>query len=106
MDNARNVGNQLKGGLLNLKQKYPGIITHVRGLGLMVGIELATNVPGLTVEGKTPATRFVTLLHESGLLTIPAGTNIIRILPALNLRAGEADEGLGIIASVMEKLAS
>ena len=34
---------------------------------------------------KTQAVRFVNLLHAAGLLTIPAGANVIRLLPALNL---------------------
>jgi acetylornithine/succinyldiaminopimelate/putrescine aminotransferase len=49
--------------------------------------------------------RFVNLLHAAGLLTIPAGANVIRLLPALNLSHGEAEEGLRIIESVTAKLA-
>ena len=41
-----------------------------------------------------------------GALAIPAGTHVIRLLPALNLRRAEADEGLAIIESVAAKLAA
>ena len=105
-DNARDVGNHLKTGLQELARKYPGVIQTVRGLGLMVGIELAPNIPAFSGEGKTAAVRFTNLLHAAGLLAIPAGTHIIRFLPALNLRRSEADEGLSIIGSVVEKLSS
>ncbi len=88
-----------------LAQKYPGVIRDVRGLGLMIGIELAPNIPAFSGEGKTPAVRFTNLLHAAGLLAIPAGTHIIRFLPALNLRRDEADEGLKIIESVVAHLA-
>jgi acetylornithine/succinyldiaminopimelate/putrescine aminotransferase len=72
----------------------------------MIGIELAQNIPSLPGDAtKTQAIRFVNLLHAAGLLTIPAGTNVIRLLPALNLSQREADEGLGIIESVAAKLA-
>ncbi|HWF18398.1 MAG TPA: acetylornithine transaminase [Verrucomicrobiae bacterium] len=105
-DNAREVGEHLKAGLQDLAHKYPGVVKNVRGLGMMIGIELAPNIPAFSGEGKTPTVRFTNLLHAAGLLAIPAGTQIIRLLPALNLRRGEADEGLRIIGSVVEKLAS
>ena len=104
-DNARETGAYLKSGLEKLAQKYPGVIKIVRGLGFMVGVELASNIPAFAGEGKTAAVRFTNLLHAAGLLAIPAGTQIIRFLPALNLRRDEADEGLKIIESVVATLA-
>ena len=44
--------------------------------------------------------------YTAGLLAIPAGTQIIRFLPALNLRRSEADEGLRIIETVVANLSS
>jgi acetylornithine/N-succinyldiaminopimelate aminotransferase len=105
-DNARNVGDFLKSSLQALAKKYPRVIGETRGVGLMIGIELAENIPNLPGDvTKTQAVRFVNLLHAAGLLTIPAGTNVIRLLPALNLREGEAAEGLKIIESVAAKFA-
>jgi acetylornithine/N-succinyldiaminopimelate aminotransferase len=104
-DNARNVGEFLKTGLHQLAQKYPGVIHNVRGLGLMLGLELVPDIkklPGDTT--KSQSIRFVNLLHAAGLLTIPAGTQVIRLLPALNLRPSEAEEGLKIIESAVAKL--
>ena len=43
------------------------------------------------------AVRFANLLHAAGLMVIPAGTRILRLLPPLVLREIEADEGLQII---------
>jgi acetylornithine aminotransferase/acetylornithine/N-succinyldiaminopimelate aminotransferase len=105
-DNARELGAHLLAGLRDLSEKFPSVIKNVRGLGLMIGIELAPDIPAFAGEGKTPAVRFTNLLHAAGLLAIPAATHIIRLLPALNLRRGEADEGLRIIKSVVEKLSS
>ncbi|HZV33295.1 MAG TPA: acetylornithine transaminase [Verrucomicrobiae bacterium] len=105
-DNAREIGAHLKSNLENLARKYPGVIKNVRGLGMMIGIELAPNIPAFAGEGKTPAVRFTNLLHAAGMLAIPAGTQIIRLLPALNLSRNEADEGLRIIGFVVEKLAA
>ena len=41
-----------------------------------------------------------------GVLSIPAGTQILRFLPALNLHEAEAQEGLEIVESVVGKLAA
>ena len=105
-DNARRVGELLKTGLQQLANKYPTVIQAVRGLGLMLGIELAPNIPNLPGDStKTPAIRLANLLHAAGLLAIPAGANVMRFLPPLNLRRGEAEEGLKLVESVVTKLA-
>jgi acetylornithine aminotransferase/acetylornithine/N-succinyldiaminopimelate aminotransferase len=105
-DNARSVGELLKSGLLELSRLHPGVIQNVRGLGLMLGFELTPNIKNLPGEpAKAQSLRFIHLLHAAGLLTIPAGTQVIRLLPALNLRRSEAEEGLAIIGAVVKKLA-
>jgi acetylornithine and succinylornithine aminotransferases len=104
-DNARRVGDFLKDGLLKLHQKYPTIVQNVRGLGLMIGLELTPNIPNLPGEStKTQAVRFANLLHAAGLLAIPAGAQILRFLPPLNLRQSEAEEGLRIVESIVARL--
>ena len=104
-DNARQVGSFLKTGLEQLASKYPTVIRTVRGLGLMLGMELAPNIPNLPGDSSKPqASRFVNLLHSAGLLAIPAGSQVIRFLPPLNLRPGEAEEGLKLIESVVARL--
>ncbi len=105
-DNARSLGDFLKIGLEQLAGKYPGIIRQVRGLGLMLGMELAPNLPKLPGDpGKSHAVRFANLLHAAGLLTIPAGQNVLRFLPPLNLKKNEAAEGLKLVEGVVAKLA-
>jgi acetylornithine/succinyldiaminopimelate/putrescine aminotransferase len=72
----------------------------------MLGMELAPNIPNLPGDpGKTQAVRCANLLHAAGLLTIPAGPQILRLLPPLNLRQAEAEEGLAIIENVCARLA-
>jgi acetylornithine aminotransferase/acetylornithine/N-succinyldiaminopimelate aminotransferase len=104
-DQARQTGEFLIAGLAALAAKYPGVISGVRGLGLMIGIDLATDIPAFSTSDKAPAIQFINRLHAAGLLAIPAGTRIIRVLPALNLSRPEAAEGLRLIGSVAEKLA-
>ncbi|HMP84989.1 MAG TPA: aminotransferase class III-fold pyridoxal phosphate-dependent enzyme, partial [Verrucomicrobiota bacterium] len=84
--------------------KYPGIIKDVRGLGMMLGVEFAPDIPALTVDGKTAAAILVNKFHAAGLLLIPAGAQVVRLLPALNLRRNEAEESLNIIENVVKSL--
>ncbi len=104
-DNARQVGEILRTGLEQLAGKYPGVIGGVRGLGLLIGFELVPGIRAFQGEGKPAAIRFTNLLHEAGLLAVPAGNQTMRLLPALNLRRDEAEEGLKIIGSVAARLA-
>lgn len=103
-ENARQIGDYLLAELLRLKEKFPTIIKAVRGIGLMVGIEVASNIPALSKDEKAPSMQLVQKLHQAGLLTIPAGNYVIRLLPALNLRKPEAEEGLKITDAVISKL--
>jgi acetylornithine aminotransferase/acetylornithine/N-succinyldiaminopimelate aminotransferase len=106
-DNARNTGEFLKSGLQDLAAKYPSVIQRARGLGLMLGMELTPEIAKLPGDAnKSQAVRFANLLHAEGLMTIPAGTQILRLLPPLNLRRTEAEEGLHIIESVAARVAS
>ncbi|HYT60617.1 MAG TPA: aspartate aminotransferase family protein [Haliangiales bacterium] len=104
-ENARVVGEFLKTELLSLSQRYPTVIKTVRGLGLMLGVELAPGIRAIADNGKAPSLQFVTRLHEAGLLTIPSGNQVIRLLPPLNLRRSEAEEGIGIIEKIARALA-
>ncbi len=104
--NARTQGEFLRAGLQRLAEQYPSVITSVRGLGLMLGFELAPDLAKLGGRSsKSQAVRFLLRLHAAGLLAIPAGTDVIRLLPALNLTRADAEEGLRIIASVVAELA-
>ncbi len=104
-DHVRDTGAWLKTELERLAQKYPQVIKSVRGVGFMIGIELAADIPAFAAENKAASLQFVNRLHEAGLLTIPSGTHVIRLLPALNLRRQEAVEGVQIIESVAAKFA-
>jgi acetylornithine/N-succinyldiaminopimelate aminotransferase len=103
-DNARKIGSLLLTELTRMAQQYPAVIKAVRGIGLMIGIELAPQIPGLAAQGKAVSLQFVTRLHEAGLLTIPSGTQVIRLLPPLNLTQPLAEEGLAIIEKLVLSL--
>jgi acetylornithine/N-succinyldiaminopimelate aminotransferase len=94
--NARRVGKFLLDRLQDLQRKYPNVLRDLRGSGLMIGIEF---------NQKIAAIETVKRLHEKNLLTIPAATSVIRLLPPLNLSQSEANEGLRAIESVVVDLA-
>ena len=105
-DNARNLGEFLKNGLEKLAKQYPTVFKEVRGLGLMIGVELAPNIARLPGDAAKPqSVRWVNLMHDAGIMVIPAGLNVFRLLPALNLLRSEAEEALAIFESAAKKLA-
>jgi acetylornithine/N-succinyldiaminopimelate aminotransferase len=95
-DNARDIGDFILRELEQLQQRYPDVLKVVRGVGLMIGIEF---------QPAFKATDVVNRLHELSLLTVPAGNSVIRLLPALNLRRNEAEEGLRILKKLIVDLA-
>ena len=66
------MGNKLRQSLLSLKEKFPDLITEIRGEGLMFGIKLSV-----------PNGEFVIAAREEKLLSVLAGDNVVRLLPPL-----------------------
>jgi predicted acetylornithine/succinylornithine family transaminase len=103
-ENARRLGDFLLNELRSLAKKYPKVVREVRGIGLMIGIEFEPKLLALAHGEKLPSIQIVTRLHEKNVLTVPAATSVIRLLPALNLRPEEAEEGARAIKEVVEEL--
>lgn len=76
------------------------VVTEIRGLGLLFGIGL--DAARIAVgEGETPALKVVKALISKGLITVPAGTETIRLLPPLNVTDAEIDEALAILKDTL-----
>jgi 4-aminobutyrate aminotransferase len=92
MINCAEVGGYLMGKLREMQTKHP-IIGEVRGMGLLVGIELVEDR-----EKKTPAAAAVNALmeatRENRLMIGKGGTygNVIRISPPMNISKSDVDE--------------
>jgi acetylornithine/N-succinyldiaminopimelate aminotransferase len=106
-EHARKLGDWMKNELEKLAAKYPRVLKGARGFGFMLGLELLDKekIPALAASDKPAAVQFVNRLHQAGLLTIPAGTQIVRLLPPLNLKPQEAGEGISKIEDVVKSLA-
>ena len=79
--------------LNKIKIKYPKLIKEVRGVGLLIGLQLFKD-----------QTEFIKKLMENRLLTIRAAENVIRILPPLNVKKREIDIALKIISKVCNQI--
>ena len=79
--------------LNKIKIQYPKLIKEVRGVGLLIGLQLFKD-----------QTEFIKKLMENKLLTIRASENVIRILPPLNVKKREIDIALKIISKVCNQI--
>jgi acetylornithine aminotransferase/acetylornithine/N-succinyldiaminopimelate aminotransferase len=105
-DTARNLGSWLKLEIERLAATYPHVVKSARGLGFILGIELAENIPAFRNSDQSAALQFVKRLHTAGVLTVPAGTQIIRLLPPLNLKPQDAAAGMSLIEQTVKEVAA
>jgi acetylornithine/N-succinyldiaminopimelate aminotransferase len=99
LQNAHLQGEHAKSQLSTL----PGV-KEVRGMGLMLGIELGEEFAPLAVDGKTASNGVVVASMQNGLLTVPAGPSVIRWLPPLNVSRAELDEAISILGRTLDEI--
>jgi 4-aminobutyrate aminotransferase len=100
MANAAHVGNYLMARLRELQAKH-SLITEVRGMGLMVGMELRRNgSPAVPESGEVIQRAF-----RRGLLLLPCGKSTIRFCPPLVVDEQDVDIAVGIIDEVLGEIA-
>ena len=80
-------------GLRKLVKKYPQYVKEMRGVGYMVGLALHVDASRITADAL-----------NKGLLVVPAGHNVIRLLPALVARPEELAESVRILEAVLDGL--
>ena len=95
LDNVVAMGEALERGLQAIVAAHPAIAEEVRGSGLLRGIKLAGDSRDM-----------VSTLRDSGLLTVAAGDNVIRMLPPLIVEQAHIDEAMAIIAAAFADAAS
>ncbi|MUO79940.1 acetylornithine/succinylornithine family transaminase [Agrobacterium vitis] len=95
LQNVRDVALVFRQGLAGLKDRFPGVIEDVRGEGLMLGIKAAV-----------PSSDLLHAMRQEHILGVPAGDNVIRLLPPLTLTAEQAREGLKRIEQAAEALSA
>lgn len=91
VENAANIGKYFKDGLESLKERHK-IVREVRGLGLMIAIELRFDVKDVLFDG-----------IKNGVLMLYSGRNIIRLLPPLVIDESMISVALERIDTVLTK---
>ena len=93
LDEVTEKSAYFKAGLEDLVARHPNTFKSVRGKGLMMGLECA--VPNMDV---------VNAGYDALILTVPAGGNVVRFVPALTITKEEIDEALARLSSAAQSL--
>lgn len=92
LQKVKDTGEYLKNKLSELVEKYD-FVKEVRGLGLMIGLELTV-----------PAKDILNKCMERNLLLIGAGANIIRFVPPLIITKTDADKAISILDEILGEI--
>ncbi len=94
LDHVEQLAVDVRMQLETLQQRLP-IIREIRICGMMIGIDLSIE--------SAPA---VAKCMERGVLINATNGTVVRLLPALNVKAADLTEGLQVIAEVLEEMAN
>ena len=89
LTNVKKISRYFHSELNKLKKEFPRVVKEVRGVGLLIGLQLHND-----------QTKFIQKLMDNKLLTIRAAENVVRILPPLNVKKQEIVIALKIIKKV------
>lgn len=93
LEDVQQKASRLRQALAELEDKYPDMVEEVRGLGLLTGLKLKPAVGDV-----------VNACFEEKLLTVPAGDNVIRLIPPLNVSNDELSDAVSRIGKAFEKV--
>ncbi|MCO6176656.1 aspartate aminotransferase family protein [Ciceribacter sp. RN22] len=93
LEHVRDVALVFRQGLAALHDRFPDVVEEIRGEGLMLGI-----------KAKVPNAELLQAMRAEHILGVPAGENVIRLLPPLITTAEEAREGLSRIERAAERV--
>jgi len=95
VENARTKGIYLLAGLTNLQEKFPDIISSVRGRGLFCAFDMSdTDKRNKTIENA----------KKHGMIVLGCGERAIRFRPRLNVTEDEIDEAMKILFMSIKEL--
>jgi acetylornithine/N-succinyldiaminopimelate aminotransferase len=94
-EHAQKMSLSLKQKLASVVDRHPGVLTEVRGEGLLIGLKAVV-----------PSGDLVTALREERLLTVGAGENVVRFLPPLIVTEAEIEEAVARLERACAKLSA
>ena len=92
-ENVEKTSKRFKVGLERLVARYPRLLAETRGKGLMLGLQCQITNGDLVKK-----------LMDHGLLSVPAGDNVVRFVPPLTITTTEVDEALEILETALSEL--
>ena len=92
LKNVQKISKYFHSELKKIQKQYSNIIKEVRGVGLLIGLQLHSD-----------QAKFIQKLMDNKLLTIRAGENVIRILPPLTVKKKEINLAIKIIRKVCKE---
>jgi len=95
LENVNIIGKKLKTAMAGLVTKYPTLFVEVRGIGLHLGLRCQDNVAAGDIVAKALG---------NGLLVVPAGDNVIRMIPPLNITEEQVDEAISIMEIACDQM--
>ncbi|MDX6750036.1 aspartate aminotransferase family protein [Geminicoccaceae bacterium 1502E] len=95
LEEVRAKGAYFRGKLEELAARHPEQIQEVRGEGLMLGVKTGM-----------PNTEFAARLRELGMITVPAGENVLRLLPPLVITREEIDTACALLGEACQAKAA
>jgi acetylornithine/N-succinyldiaminopimelate aminotransferase len=95
IEHAALMGQNLSQSLAGLKDRHGGIVSEIRGMGLMLGIAL-----------RIPVNDFAAAARAEGILVIPAAENVARLLPPLIVGEEEIFEAVARFDAACRRIES
>ena len=93
LDHVNKAANYLNQQLGALVAGHPDVFESVRGQGLMLGLKM-----------KIPNADFIAAARDAGLVVLPAGDNVVRLLPPLTISEAELREGVELMSKAASAL--
>jgi 4-aminobutyrate aminotransferase len=102
--NAAAMGRYLMEHMREWPRRFP-VVGEVRGLGLMIGIELVRD-QGTREKAPRERDQVVNMAFERGLLILGAGDNTLRLSPPLTIDRDQCDEAVRILEECLQAVSS
>ncbi|NDW04917.1 aspartate aminotransferase family protein [Jiella pacifica] len=93
LEEVRRKALLFKQSLASLADRYPDVVEAIRGEGLLIGLKM-----------RVPNTEMVAALREEAVLAAPAGDNVVRLLPPLNVTEEEIRTAMERIENAAARL--
>lgn len=99
-------GEDLRDGLLRLKDQFPSVVGDVRGLGLMMAMDLGRKQGDHALPDPAFRDEVIQVAFRRGLLLLGCGESALRFCPPLCINTGQIDTALSLLAGILRDMAS